>query len=237
MRDRVLAELGSQVEQPIPFLFNQLVGRTLIKVHDSARAWLVELAADGTCVESYLNADDRQKGHWGCDSKGMLWLKFGDYQLGVMGSGDGIGSGLEFNASEAEATVPLEPFRVGVVASGGRTRRAIKWVSRPCAFSVDFTAQSDSAGSDVYSSGREAPLFGGEGSAVDLTVENDRAVSLDVVTRDPLGTHYRATLNRDSGKSEIWRGVEVGRDPQDRLWQSVVVLAWLDDGLGNRPPG
>lgn len=202
-----------------------LVGRTLIKVHSSARAWFVELHADGTCTESTLGDGEACHGDWGCDSAGLLVLANGGFQLAIVGSPDGINRGLEFQGNENPAPMEFSHFRVGVVAFGGRTNRAVKWVAGPRAFAVDWEA----GGAERAAVGVEAPLFGGPAEeTVDFIVEADRGSTFDVVTRDVNGIEYRAAMVRSPGTRAIWKGIEHHTDWQGQPQTCTVTMAWVD---------
>jgi hypothetical protein len=203
-----------------------LVGRTLIKVHSSARSWFVELRADGTCTETPLDGVDKCHGDWGCDGAGLLVLSLDGYQLVVAGSVDGVGRGLESFVAGFEAPGEPEHFRVGVVATR-HTSTAIKITSKPSAFRVDFYGERG------WTAGVEEPLFGGAPEeTVPWDIGDHHGVRFEVFTRDTNGHSYRALLDRTRGELEVWGGPESWTDDDGTSHRNTVTLVSIEPDVG-----
>jgi hypothetical protein len=150
----------------------------------------------------------------------------------IAGAGDGIGRGLEFFGHDNPSPSEVDRFRVGVVANGWRTHRAVKWVDAPRAFAVDWHEGVAERSGDVAHTtpdGVETPLFGGPPEeTVDLLVDVDGGTNLDVVTRDVHGVEYLSTMVRSPGTQAIWSGVQHWTDWQGQPQMCKVTMAWIE---------
>ena len=202
-----------------PLLAGPLVGMKLIKVHESGRAWLVDLHRDGTCTETPMDEGDGDTwtGEWGCDSYGQLVLVFGDYQLAVVGARDGLCPGLEFNAADTDfaetGAFAQSRFVVGVIDVVGDSHRAVKWVGSKHVFRL-----TRAGGSSWLEEGPldESALFvgagwGSSGTWVARRVDASPA-GFDLRVESDHGIDYWARVTAPHPGLALWRGTERWRD-------------------------
>jgi hypothetical protein len=217
-----------------PLLTGPLVGGELIKVHESGRAWLVELRSDGTCTETPLDEDDGDTwaGEWGCDAYGQLVLAFGGYQLAVVGARDGLCPGLELNAAAPDfaesGAVARSRFIVGAIDEVGDSQRAVKWLGSKHVFRL-----TRAAGGSWSEDGPldESFLFSGAGWGSTGTWvvlrENANPAGFDLRVESDHGVDYWARLTAQRPDRALWRGTERWRSAkqEDEGEQAVVIAA------------